>query len=118
MEPIDLNRFSREMRKAFTRARNRTGLSLPKLLEHLPIGQRTFLEWQQRSNSPKKSQLPTLKSLVLILQPMADLGLKKIRVSDSSEALIRNFNRCDPEIKHFISLFAEVMANDRPKKTE
>ena len=117
MEPIDIKRFSREMREAMLRARNRTGLSIPKLLEHLPIGQRTFLDWQEKPR-PGKSCLPTLKSLAMILQPIANLGLKKMRVKNTSQALLDNFNRCDPEIKLFITLFAEVMAKDRTKTKE
>lgn len=116
MEPINIAKFSKEIQNALARARKRTGLTIPELIEHLPVGQRSYLEWEKGGKRKDKSHLPTLKNLSLILQPLANLGLKKMRVEDVSDALIRNFQRCDPETQLFISLFAEVMAKDRARK--
>lgn len=106
--PININKFIDELRAGLYRARNNSPHGWTTIVAKSGLGMRLIRGWETGDTRGTKKNMPNITSLAQLLHVYATHTGK---VEKDTDRLVRNFNKCDPQIRRFISLMANVFAN-------
>ena len=113
MLPINKTKFIDEMRKGLYRARKRSTASWTFITEKSGLGMRNIRQWETGDPKGMHKNMPNITKLAQLLHIYARPAGK---IENKTDRLVRNFNKCDPQIQKFLYLMADVFSNrgERP----
>ena len=108
MMPININKLMDEIRDGLYRARNRAPFGWTTIVEKSGLGMRLIRGWETGDTKGTKKNMPNIIKLAQLLHVYATHNGK---VEKETDRLVKNFNKCDPQIRKFIFLMADAFSN-------